>query len=73
MTARTNTLLRPTMPARRRIGFLTKVVKTLELFRERRRLAELPDHILNDIGVTRDQATAEARREIWDAPSHWQR
>jgi uncharacterized protein YjiS (DUF1127 family) len=39
--------------------------------RERRRLAELPDHLLKDVGLTREQARAEARRPIWDAPSTW--
>jgi uncharacterized protein YjiS (DUF1127 family) len=33
--------------------------------RQRRLLAMLDDHLLRDIGVTREQALAEARRPPW--------
>ena len=39
--------------------------------RSRQSLARLDDHLLRDIGLTRDQARAEAKRAPWDAPSHW--
>jgi uncharacterized protein YjiS (DUF1127 family) len=39
--------------------------------RERRRLAEMPDHLLRDIGLTREQANAEAGRPVWDVPRIW--
>lgn len=44
--------------------------------RSRRRLAELEDHLLSDIGVTRAQALAAAERPDtqaprWDAPARW--
>jgi uncharacterized protein YjiS (DUF1127 family) len=26
---------------------------------------------LQDIGITRAEARAEARRPVWDAPAHW--
>lgn len=39
--------------------------------RERRRLAEMPDHLLRDIGLTREQANAEASRRLWDASANW--
>jgi uncharacterized protein YjiS (DUF1127 family) len=29
--------------------------------------------MLDDIGVTPDQARHEARRPFWDAPDHWAR
>lgn len=41
------------------------------LRRARRRLAELDDHMLRDIGVNRAEALAEANRKGWDAPDHW--
>ncbi len=41
------------------------------LVRSRQSLARLDDHLLRDIGVTRDEAVAEASRAPWDAPSHW--
>jgi uncharacterized protein YjiS (DUF1127 family) len=39
--------------------------------RSRRQLATLEDHILKDIGLTRAEAHAEAKRQAWDAPLHW--
>ena len=41
--------------------------------RSRRRLAVLDDHLLADIGLSRDEALAEASRTVWDAPDHWYR
>jgi len=43
------------------------------LRRTRRRLAELDDHLLRDIGVSRAEALTEANRKGWDAPDHWYR
>lgn len=37
----------------------------------RTKLSKLDDSLLSDIGVTRDQANAEAGRAFWDAPQHW--
>lgn len=39
--------------------------------RSRRGLRHLDDHLLRDIGLTREEAAVEASRPIWDAPSHW--
>jgi uncharacterized protein YjiS (DUF1127 family) len=36
--------------------------------RERLQLLELNDHMLNDIGVTREEVQREAARPFWDAP-----
>jgi uncharacterized protein YjiS (DUF1127 family) len=47
--------------------------KMFSLARQRRALADLDDHILRDVGLTRAQAEAEADRPIWDAPSNWKR
>lgn len=41
--------------------------------RSRKGLATLDDHLLQDIGLTREQALAEASRPGWDAPTHWTR
>ncbi len=43
----------------------------LGLARSRARLATLDDHLLADIGLTREKALAEADRPVWDAPDHW--
>ena len=37
----------------------------LERHRQRRALAELDDRLLDDIGITRSQATIEANRPLW--------
>ena len=34
--------------------------------RTRRQLADLPPHLLHDIGVSRDEAEREAARAFWD-------
>lgn len=41
------------------------------LVRQRRELAELDEHLLRDIGVSRDDADKESSRPVWDVPSHW--
>jgi uncharacterized protein YjiS (DUF1127 family) len=45
----------------------------ITLRQERRALAALDDHLLADIGLTRDVALAEASMPLWDAPGHWVR
>ncbi len=52
-------------------ALLARLRKAGALARQRRRLAELDDAMLHDIGLTRDQALHEARRPRWDAPDHW--
>ena len=59
--------LRPSALAR----LLARILAAEALARSRRRLGRLDDHILRDIGLTRDQAESEAQRPIWDAPLHW--
>ncbi|WP_107846494.1 DUF1127 domain-containing protein [Litoreibacter ponti] len=43
----------------------------LALYRQRRALAALDEDRLADLGLSRFEADAEARRPIWDAPAHW--
>ena len=40
----------------------------LQVRRERRALVRLPDSALRDLGLTRAEARAEARRDFWDVP-----
>lgn len=47
-------------------GFLRRFSFCASRWRQRRALADLPDHLLRDIGVTREQATREASRPFWD-------
>ncbi|MFY2825806.1 DUF1127 domain-containing protein [Ruegeria sp. MALMAid1280] len=59
-------------PPRRRFG-LTLLWDALSLRRQRCTLARLDARALEDIGITREQAEAEAARPIWDAPEFWQK
>ncbi|MDA5095825.1 DUF1127 domain-containing protein [Aliiroseovarius sp. KMU-50] len=49
-------------------GFNLNIRKRMEIRRQRIRLGELSDHMLRDIGITRDQAMREADRPFWDPP-----
>ena len=56
-----------------RSGVLSLIVRAVGLHRSRRQLSALDDHMLADIGVTRQDAMAEAERPVWDAQDHWTR
>ena len=43
------------------------VLRWIRVARERRRLAQLPEHILRDIGVSREDAWYEANRPFWES------
>ncbi|MBN8187315.1 MAG: DUF1127 domain-containing protein [Rhodobacteraceae bacterium] len=60
--------IRPPRGAR---ALLTRLLDLQALWRQRRRLAELDDAALRDMGLTRSEALHEARRPVWDAPAHW--
>lgn len=45
--------------------FLRWYARCSELSRQRQALAQLDDHDLKDIGVTREQANAEAAKPFW--------
>ena len=63
-----------TLPRRApRASLVWRVLGRLALGRSRRRLGELDDHLLRDIGLTRGQARTEAERPVWDVPDHWLR
>lgn len=54
-------------------GLLPRLAAALRLRRERQQLSGLSATQLRDIGITRQEAEAEARRPAWDAPDHWHR
>jgi uncharacterized protein YjiS (DUF1127 family) len=64
-----DTALRGHRPARTPIGKWLRLVFGVR--RSRHDLGALDDHMLNDIGVSREQAEREARRSTWDVPSNW--
>jgi uncharacterized protein YjiS (DUF1127 family) len=53
------------------IGPLHRLLSLAAALRNRRRLAELPGHLLEDLGLTQEEAAAEARRPLWDVPPQW--
>lgn len=55
----------------RQFSILDWLRRRTAIARQRRALAGLTDAQLHDIGVTRAQAQAEARRPAWDAPQGW--
>lgn len=52
-------------------GLLGRLNASFALYRSRIRLADLDDHRLNDIGLTKKEAYAEASRPVWDVPATW--
>lgn len=55
------------------LGLLGRLVGSTAFRRSQRRLGELDDHMLKDIGLTRSQARREAEKPAWNAPAHWLR
>ena len=64
-------LSRPLRSAPAHPSLAARLWQALMVARTRRALKHLDDHRLSDIGLSRDDAEAEARRPFWDAPSHW--
>jgi uncharacterized protein YjiS (DUF1127 family) len=60
-----------TLPRLPRLHLLAFLLNARALRHQRRQLARLDASQLADIGLTADQAMAEAHRPIWDAPPHW--
>ena len=56
-----------------RRSIFARLTSMLKVRAERRRLAELDDAILRDIGLSRDDALQEALRPMWDVPPRWRR
>lgn len=50
---------------------LRRLLRAIAMGRSRHRLADLDDHRLRDIGLSREQASREAEKGNWNAPSHW--
>jgi len=55
----------------RRIGLLRWLAVLATLRRQRLDLASLDANRLRDLGLSAEQARAEAARRIWDVPSNW--
>ncbi|MCV6594113.1 MAG: DUF1127 domain-containing protein [Silicimonas sp.] len=55
----------------RRGSILTMIFALEDLWRSRRALNRLDSTALEDLGLSRDAAAAEAKRPVWDAPQRW--
>ena len=53
------------------LNILRSMGNMLAITRQRKALADLPEHLLNDIGVTAQEAVEEAGRPAWDVPAYW--
>ena len=60
-----------TLPARLAIVSLFSLA--IAARRQRIALKSLDDTALDDLGLTRAEALAEANRPIWDVPASWRR
>jgi len=56
-------------PARK--GFFARIQRLVEIRGQRQALLRLDAALLKDIGLTREEALAEAARPAWDAPRFW--
>lgn len=50
---------------------IVSIAAAIDVWRSRRALAHLDAHALDDIGVSRDRAAAEAAKPMWDVPANW--
>lgn len=60
-------------PSARPAHLGARLIALISLARQRHALARLDKAALHDLGLTEDQARAEAARPVWDAPAHWMR
>ena len=67
------TLAIPRASVPRGRGIVARVRRALRVARTRRHLATLDAHLLANIGLTPDEAGAEAARPVWDVPASWLR
>ena len=56
--------------AKARVGLQT-LLRNHQVWRQRQDLLRLNASQLDDIGLNRDEALAEAARPIWDVPANW--
>ncbi|MDG4649316.1 DUF1127 domain-containing protein [Roseibacterium sp. SDUM158017] len=48
-----------------------RIGAAVAVWRQRRTLAELPDHLRQDLGLTETQIQQELRRPVWVVPQYW--
>lgn len=60
-------------PRKPQLSLFSRLRLLWSVRRQRNQLAALDERALKDIGLTRADAEAEARRGFWSAPNHWLR
>ncbi len=60
-------------PSRSGGGLVARLMQAMGLWQQRRKLAEMDDAQLRDIGLTRAEALEEAEKPLWDVPANWLR
>lgn len=58
-------------PARHTPTALARITAAFAVWRQRRALSELPEHLRRDVGLSEMEIAREARRPLWDVPSFW--
>jgi uncharacterized protein YjiS (DUF1127 family) len=51
--------------------FAARIAAAVAVWRQRRALSELPDHLREDVGLSAEEIRREANRPLWDVPRHW--
>ena len=70
----TDNVCSPSVAARPARGSVAKfVTAALATYRSRRKLAQLAPHMLEDIGLSAQDARFEAERPVWNVPHSWLR
>ncbi|MEM1129773.1 MAG: DUF1127 domain-containing protein [Pseudomonadota bacterium] len=67
------TIITKTGTRRRGGSFLRFLVQMRALHRQRRDLARIDARLLDDMGLTQEDAETEAKRPVWDVPESWRR
>lgn len=52
-------------------GSTFSVTSAFAVLRQRRALANLDEHALQDLGLTHADVNEELKRPVWDVPSNW--
>ena len=63
--------LRGTAFAGRPVTFFGRLAAAIAVQRQRRTLAELPEHLRRDVGLSETDIARELQRPAWDVPAYW--
>jgi uncharacterized protein YjiS (DUF1127 family) len=55
------------------LSILSRIGDALAVWRQRRTLVDMPEHLRKDVGLTESDILRETRRPLWDVPQVWRR